>query len=58
MEFIKYLNDDKCRYIGLVLNTDKCEGPGIHWLVVFMDKKFKKSEVFDSTGANANSIIL
>jgi hypothetical protein len=43
--------------VALVVNTDTSDGPGIHWVAVFVDNKTKTLEIFDSTGTRVNDCI-
>jgi hypothetical protein len=51
-KFSKNLNN-----FSIVLNTDVYEGPGLHWVVVFVNSKNSTIEYFDSLGQNPNKNI-
>ena len=42
------------RPFTLVVNTDKAEGPGEHWLAIFGPRGSRKMELFDSYGLPPN----
>lgn len=41
------------RHAGLVLNLDRSDQPGSHWVAIFLDLKSKVMEFFDSYGVRA-----
>jgi len=45
------------KYIGFVFNLDTHEGPGTHWVSMFVDIKKKKIYYFDSTGEDIHENI-
>lgn len=52
-ELMKALRNSKIKSIGIVLNLDYHDEPGSHWVSVFIDKRNKTMEYFDSFGENA-----
>lgn len=53
----KKLKSRKIKSIGIVLNHDKHNQPGSHWVALFVDVQNKMIEYFDSTGGKPNKNI-
>lgn len=61
-DFYKIQNIDisnftKYTKIGIILNLDGYKQNGSHWVAIYIDKKNKKIEYFDSTGSPPNTNI-
>jgi hypothetical protein len=51
------VNTTKYKYIGIVFNLDTHEGPGTHWVSLFVHIPRKKIYYFDSTGEDIHENI-